>query len=57
MNVLKSLGADAVRLVFTDEGKERTAEVVAMYKGKYRLSFRKNLQEDIFQGKTDRKGD
>lgn len=48
LNVLKSLDADIIRLVFTDETKDRVEEVIAMYKGEIEAELPKSFTRGYF---------
>lgn len=48
MNVLKSLNADVLRLVFTDENKEKVSDIISMYKGKKEIEMPKSFTRGYF---------
>lgn len=46
--IIDTLGADVIRLVFTDEDKERVGEVISMYKGKTKAVLPKAFTRGYF---------
>ncbi len=50
MDVINSLDADYIRLVFTDESKEKTKDIISMYKGQKAAEMPKSFTRGYFTG-------